>query len=753
MATEEQNNNLNKYIGEFFDELELYDDKFNGHSYKNYFRLAVMNFLENENGYNASEIYRLFFEIYQITGEDKSETKGANFVHDEPNLMLDLVETLKKYEESTGELIERQRDHYIHSVNVFLLGLAIFSQNEHYRDAFLLANKDGYYKYFYKTKNEEFFYRWGIASLFHDIGYPLEIIGKQMKKFINEGVNFSSAETDVFTSKYGAVKTYLSFEDFNTFNTIIKKDHDFPKNYREIYDETNFIDLFKPLDILAHKLSLSFEDLDLVDLKTNLDNFVNVMAKNGFIDHGFYSAILVLLYYGYLVQKYDKKTEFFFFPIVDSASAILLHNYYRNVLMSKNYEFQREKLDAVEHPIAYLLILCDELQEWNRKPFGIEDKKGQHANESEVEITNEYMRMKYIIKNGALSPKFGIKKSNFLYGVLDIYDLFNEGLSVNTKTEDTVIQLKKMLYKTDLNTPKQVINNIEELAKKTHDYYNELRKKQGKKIEFKTFDDLPEDMKYSNFRQARSIPNKLSLIGCEIVASTDKRDDVEKFEKYEVEYLAEVEHEEWVKERENTGWTYAEEKDVDKKESPYMVPWNKLTEEIKEYDRDPVRNIPKILNSVGMKVVRTNLRILAYKNHDYFVHLMKKEGEKDFTEKFSDLSRAAQYSNFKQAENLPQILDKIGYRLVSKEDEGIAILSFSNEEADKISRLQHENWLIDKENHGWKYGNRDSKKKANPNMRHWKKLSRKMKRINIKVAKKLPDLLDEVGMKIVKKMI
>ncbi|MCL2114647.1 MAG: RyR domain-containing protein [Methanobrevibacter sp.] len=752
MADKDQNDNLKIYIEKFFDELELYDDKYNGHSYKDYFRLAVLNFLENENDYNASEIYRLFFEIYQITGEDKSESKGLNVVHDEPNLMLDLVQTLKKYEENTGELIEKQRDHYIHSVNVFLLGLAIFSQNANYREAFLLANYDKKYGYFYKTKNEEFFYRWGIASLFHDIGYPLEIIGKQMKKFINEGVNFITTETDVFTSKKSDVKTYLSFEDFNTFNTIIKKDFDFPKKYREIYDETNFIDLFKPLDILAHKISLAFVNLDLVDIKDNLDNFVNVMAENGFIDHGFYSAILVMLYYGYLIQKYKKKSEFFFFPIVDSASAILLHNYYRNVLMSKNYKFQRGKLEVAEHPIAYLLILCDELQEWNRKPFGVEDKKKYHANESKIEITDNHMDVVYIIKNGALSPKFGKEKSDFLYHVLDIFDLFNRGLSVNPETEDTVTQLMDDLIKIDLNTPKQVIKNIEELAKKTHDYYNNLRKEQGKEIEFETFEDLPEDMKYSNFRQARSIPNKLNLIGCEIVDKTDKKEEVNEFEKYEIEFLAKVEHDEWVKERESTGWTYAEEKNVEKKQSPYMVPWDKLDDEIKEYDRDPAKNIPKILNSVGMKVVRTNLRILAYKNHEYFIKLMKEEGEKDFTEKFADLSIPTQYSNFKQAENLPQLLDKISYRLISKEDEGIAILSFSDDDVDTITRLQHENWLLDRENHGWTQGVEwDTEKKTNPNLREWNRLSRKMKQINIKVAKKLPKLLDEVGLKIVEK--
>ncbi|MDR3063580.1 MAG: hypothetical protein LBU40_05535 [Methanobrevibacter sp.] len=738
-SEEKKNNELKGYVVDFFDSLELYDDKFNDHNYKEYLSLVILNFLDNENDFNASEVYRVFFEVYQITGEDKSNPE-ISFSDNEPNLMLDLLETLKKYEQNTGDLIEKQRDHYIHSVNVFILGLAIYSQNKNYRDAFIGANIDGYYEYFYETNNEEFFYRWGIASLFHDIGYPLEIIGKQMKKFINEGINIIYKEQDV--------KTYLSFDDFDNFNTITKLDSKFPVKYRGLYPETNFIDLFKPLDILAHKISLAFDDLDLNSVKANLDNFVNVMAENGFIDHGFYSAILVTLYYGYLIQKYNKKSEFFFFPIIDSGSAILLHNYYRNVLMKG--EFKRGKLEVSEHPIAYLLILCDELQEWNRQPFGIEDKKRYHANESKIKITDSYMDVEYIIKNGTLSPRFGREKSEFLYTVLDIYDIFKKGLAVNTKTEDTVMKLMEKIKKVDLNTPKQVIKNIEELARVTHQYYNELRKEQGEEIEFETFDELPEDMKYSNFRQARSIPNKLSLIGCEIVPLSDDRWEVKEFKDYEIEYLAEVEHAEWNMERESTGWTYGKKKNVDKKITPYLVPWDDLTEKIKDYDREPIRNIPKVLNKVGMKVVRTKLRIVAFKQHDYFIDLMKKEGESDLTENFDDLPVDIQYSNFKLSESISKILNDVGYKLVSCDDEGIAIKSFSHNELEEIAKLQHRDWLNDREEDGWIKGDKkDESKKVNPNIKSWSKLSNKMKKINKEVVKKLPEFLEEVGMKIV----
>ena len=89
--------------------------------------------MENENSYNAYEVYETFFMIYQITSENKShddednaliEKKDGNFLlENEPNSLLELVKIMKRYESKTGDLIEKQRDHFIHSVNVFILGL------------------------------------------------------------------------------------------------------------------------------------------------------------------------------------------------------------------------------------------------------------------------------------------------------------------------------------------------------------------------------------------------------------------------------------------------------------------------------------------------------------------------------------------------------------------------------------------------------------------------------------------------------
>ena len=272
-------NNLKQYIEDFFKDLILYDDYYNGHYYKGLLKAGIDVFLDNENAYNAYEIYQTFFMIYQITSENKSEKNAHVSAVNERNTLLDLVKIMKKYEENTGDLIEKQRDHFIHSVNVFLLGLAIYSQNKSYRDSFKAYIIESPYEKYYKINeefsHEEFLYRWGVAALFHDIGYPVEIIGKQLNKFINDGVKSIS-------SSYGA-DTAIDFKDFNEFNAIVKIDPDFADNYTGIYPKAKFLNLFKPTDIMAHKISTDFSNV--LSSSQNLRTSFSNSTKSGFAFH------------------------------------------------------------------------------------------------------------------------------------------------------------------------------------------------------------------------------------------------------------------------------------------------------------------------------------------------------------------------------------------------------------------------------------------------------------------------------------
>ena len=266
-------NNLIKYSNLFFDKLEVFEDLSRGHNYKVYLRQAILEFLDNETKKKAFDVYKTFFDSYRIT------------LPGESNPFIDLLDVLLSYEENAATLIAKQRDHYIHSVNVFILGLCIYTQNTNFRAAFDATNMDKTnYPFSYDTKHEEFFYRWGIASLFHDVGYPIEIIGKQVN-------NFMGFATDVDAG--AVVRSHLEFENFGGLNSIVEviPKREFTKTYYDKYDSCVYVDLLKPIDLLSHKLHISL-GVDLKDVKEALDSFVGIMAKSGFIDHGFYSAII-----------------------------------------------------------------------------------------------------------------------------------------------------------------------------------------------------------------------------------------------------------------------------------------------------------------------------------------------------------------------------------------------------------------------------------------------------------------------------
>ena len=570
-------NNIKRYVERFFEELEVFEDIERGHCYKIYMKQALFEFLEHETKETAFSVYRTFFDSYRIA------LAGAS------NPFIDLLDVLKNYEENAAVLIDKQRDHYIHSVNVFILGLCMYAQNANYRTAFRKAvmNREDY-PYAYDTRNEEFFYRWGLASLFHDVGYPVEIVGRQINKFIDFATNVDGEEE--------TVNVQLSFSNFDELNRIceVVPKREFTRSYFDRYEDSFYIDMLKPVDLLAHKIHTSL-GVDLKTAKFSLDDFVHVMARLGFIDHGYYSAIIVLKWYGYLIQSANYRPEYFFWPVLDSASAILLHNCYKNMMQKK--PFNLGTLAPATHPIAFLLILCDELQEWNREAYGIKDKLRTLAAEARLEITDERLSVTFIAHDGLLPADFSREKKKLLYKLLAMDELFDT-VSLHCKARKNPV-LPQM---SDELIPRPNLNDLEKLARAIHELYNEkqLERYPDRPLKYPDFDTLTDSLKYSNLRQAMDIPEKLRQMGFAMRPAGSAGKCVTSIPPEYVEYLAEQEHDAWVAERTATGWVSGGQVDTEKKITPYLVPYDKLPEEIRQLDRDPVQNIPLLLARIGM---------------------------------------------------------------------------------------------------------------------------------------------------------
>jgi hypothetical protein len=407
-----------KYINEFFNDLEIWEDINNKAIYKQKIMNSVTKFMDNPNAETVFDVYENFFDLYWIG------------IQDEKNPFIELVEKMRNYEVNSGQLLKKQRDHYVHSVYVFILGICFYQVSEKYKKTFNKVILDkSIYPDCYDTCNEEFFYRWGIASLFHDIAYPLEITINQANRYLEFISSYAGDESEK------RIKAKLEIVDINNFNELprlIPKEI-FEKEFEKKYPSYNSKALKNSIYVLSNHLSKCF-NINFCQIRDALYKFEATMQSESFIDHGYYSALIVMNWYYYLIQKTKWNPAYFYFPIVDIASAILLHNYYKHGLTKAPFNLKCMSIE--QHPIAYLLILCDELQEWNRPGYG-EEKPILELNDFDI-ILDETFTIIYKVKEGDENKNFILeegdkfirdRKSNIL-NLLNINDLFDNGIEI-----------------------------------------------------------------------------------------------------------------------------------------------------------------------------------------------------------------------------------------------------------------------------------------------------------------------------------
>lgn len=143
------------------------------------------------------------------------------------------------------------------------------------------------------------------------------------------------------------------------------------------------------------------------------------------------------------------------------------------------------------------------------------------------------------------------------------------------------------------------------IAKGIHEEYRRNQSKAPQKtLSMAEWPELPETLRNSNLQQADDIFGKLAQIGCTVHPVRKGTANLLRLKAKEVETLAEMEHARWNVERLKDGWHWGPEKDVDAKLSPYLVSWQDLPEDVRKWDRQAVRAIPKLLTDVELEIRR-----------------------------------------------------------------------------------------------------------------------------------------------------
>lgn len=128
-----------------------------------------------------------------------------------------------------------------------------------------------------------------------------------------------------------------------------------------------------------------------------------------------------------------------------------------------------------------------------------------------------------------------------------------------------------------------------------------------------SWDNLREADKEDNLAAARRIPEVLALAGLTVepgvkttASDTDSPpgalDIVDRQIKHHLERLAEAEHEGWMAQRKKNGWTYAAERDNQRKKHHLLIAYARLPEQEKQKDRDAVGNYQKHLAEAGYHI-------------------------------------------------------------------------------------------------------------------------------------------------------
>jgi hypothetical protein len=165
----------------------------------------------------------------------------------------------------------------------------------------------------------------------------------------------------------------------------------------------------------------------------------------------------------------------------------------------------------------------------------------------------------------------------------------------------------------------------ESLRAKKYRYGKTTNDKRKTHSSLKPYDQLPEDEKNQNRGAIKDIANKLGRVGYVMIPARSNEPPFG-FPGLDLEMLAAMEHERWMKEKIEAGWRYGLHTIKAKQIHEDLLPWRKLSEDErarlyspaqkaaigkrvlpdrqKEKDRELVRAIPRILAEAGFTIVR-----------------------------------------------------------------------------------------------------------------------------------------------------
>ncbi len=511
---------------------------------------AIGRFLASGSREDAFDIYYCYCEIFKPFGPG----------YDSAALLL---EVLAEHEANASSLLMKHRDHYSHSVYVFLIGLAIYKNHAAVREA--------YNARYGLTEGPaaacHFLEFWGLTSLFHDIGYPFEIAHQQMKAYV---CKLDKRNNDDF-----GFAPYVSYRNMDEF--VLTRLGSLNDLYARAITERLAEGYLDRVDMepyyVQHRLRGILADRAVHKNPLLLDYL--------YMDHAYFSGLVLAKTYlsrNRGIQSYDQLPV----ALVDAFCAIIQHNsLFKFTIRSLLHTQEPLRLDDGQ-PLSYLLMLCDELQCWDRASYGQNSRGGIFAFDFDLTFEDESMQWTYFFDKTYenkvyAAPSYqnmlcdGYRKrsgavregrSKFVDDIDEIVSLSDviKGFEPNTSLPDesgTIrVAIERKQKRTGLYLSDSNYLNLYDFALALNGRYCGASSAEEATRAFE--DGLSLEYKLSNIAQAKGFARRLDAIDC---FYTDRAVDYElvtSFSEMELYDLAFDEHERWCVEKRSMGWRFGD---------------------------------------------------------------------------------------------------------------------------------------------------------------------------------------------------
>ncbi len=545
---------------------------------------AVNRFVDSGVAQDAFDVYFCYLEMF--VGEYGK--------------VRSMIELLSEFEENSGSLLMKHRDHYAHSVYVFVLGLAIYETNAYYRQA---------YQEFYGLRDERkaahhYLQYWGLASLFHDIGYPFELPFEQVASYF---------EIDRQDRAGMPMIAYHGLDRYAKISEPVKRA--LARLYQEegaVFDSTDELFAYD----IAKKLSSVY-----IFSKDSLEEILRTKPThpeyhNSFMDHAYFSATVLFK------KLFEEMGSEITRASIDALTAIILHNslYKFSIAFYKDPKLNQPFVPKL-HPLAFMLMLCDELQCWDRTSYGRNSRTELHPmgcrftfcengiqavylydeaeKEKIMQFEEAYRKWEACMPQEKGSWEYALWKKRKpklkAYASMAFENEFQQDIERIVNLSHISFHVETMLQKRENQHKKTYLSNgnfihlynfaVALNGRWEHKEEWKASKEKGTEEAFlrdhmedflASFKNLSLEYKLSNINQAKAFAEYLDAIGCFYTDRPVDYDLLERFEPQDAAIIGPMEHQRWLLEHYEMGWKHKEVQSKDQRENervhPDMIP-------------------------------------------------------------------------------------------------------------------------------------------------------------------------------------